>query len=126
MSVLEQEFASMFVPEEILEHFEVVSIESKDEEYVLRLEEDKDRLPQEILRKKKAVLDGFCRVLELQTFPVKGKAVYLHLYRRRWKEKGGGERNFHNEYDFHAKGMKATREFGAFLKGAIGKVTNQF
>lgn len=117
--------ARMLVPDEILEHFELVSIEEKSEEYVLRLEEKKDRLPQEILRKKRAVLDGFCRPIELQTFPIKGNAVYLQLYRRRWKEHSGGERNFHNTYNFHEQGMKATKDFGAFLKEAFGDGTDR-
>lgn len=115
----------MLVPKEILKSFEVTSIEEGDEDYVIRLEERKDLLPKEILRKKKAVLDGFCRELELQTFPIKGKAVYLKIYRRRWKEKGGGERNFQNEYEFNEKGMKATKEFGAFLKEAFGTGTHK-
>ena len=115
----------MLVPKEILKSFEVTSIEEGDEDYVIRLEERKDLLPKEILRKKKAVSDGFCRELELQTFPIKGKAVYLKIYRRRWKEKGGGERNFQNEYEFNEKGMKATKEFGAFLKEAFGTGTHK-
>ena len=61
-------------------------MEEKDEEFVLRLEENKDRIPKAMYHKKKAVQDGFCNPVELQTFPVKGKQVYLQLYRRRWKE----------------------------------------
>jgi hypothetical protein len=119
-SKMEVQMLGMLVPEEMLESFEVRSIEESEEEFRIRLEEKPGRLPEEILRKKKAVLDGFCRPIELQTFPIKGKAVYLQIYRRRWKEKGGGERNFSNHYEFNEQGMKATREFGSFLKEAFG------
>jgi hypothetical protein len=117
---LNHTMASMLVPEEILQHFELVSIEEKGEEFILRLEEKEDRIPKAMHQKKKAVLDGFCNPLELQTFPVKGKQVYLQLYRRRWKENTDGQEHYSNAYDFHEPGMKATRQFGAFLKDALG------
>ena len=53
--------------------------------------------------------------IELQTFPTKGKEVFLLLKRRRWKIVGSSQSHF-NSYTFHEEGMKATREFGAFLK----------
>ncbi len=111
----------MLVPEEILEHFELEEVLQEPDRYVLILREKKERLPASILRKKKAVLDGYMAPKELLTFPLGEKAVFLRLYRRRWKEKGGGERNFHNTYNFHEPGMLATKSFGAFLKEGIGK-----
>ena len=113
---LNKMLAKMIVPEEILESFEIEKIEEHSEEYIVELREKRSELPKSILRKGKAVLDGFMPVLELQSFPIQGKSVYLRLYRRRWKERGGGERNFTNDYNFQEKGMKATRAFGAFLK----------
>jgi len=113
--------AQMLVPEEILACFEIESIEENLEDYVISLHEKKTCLPKSIYRKKRAVLDGYLHPLELQTFPIKGKAVYLRLYRRLWKEHGkGGDRGFSNTYNFHHPGMKATKEFGAFLKEAFG------
>lgn len=111
--------AQMLVPEEMLEHFDIVSIVHKSEEYIIRLEEKSNTIPDTMEWKGRAVLDGFCRPIELQTFPIKGEAVYVHLYRRRWKERGGGKRNYKNQYQFNETGMKATREFGAFLKEAF-------
>ncbi|HXH20101.1 MAG TPA: hypothetical protein VNJ07_13580 [Chitinophagales bacterium] len=66
--------ASMLVPEEILQHFELVCIEEKTEEFILRLEEKAGRIPKAMHQKKKAVLDGFCNALELQTFSGEGQA----------------------------------------------------
>ena len=53
--------------------------------------------------------------VEIEDYPLRGKATYLKFFRRRWKEEGTDE-SFANSYDFHPAGMKATRQFGAFLK----------
>ena len=60
-------------------------------------------------------LNGFESKLELHTFPQKGKACYLHIYRRRWLDKETGK-SHSNDYTFYNQGMKATAELGAFLK----------
>lgn len=65
---------------------------------------------------KEVVLNGFMNSVEIIDFPFRGKPMYLSFTRRRWKEKGT-EESYHNEYTFHPVGMKATEEFGAFLKG---------
>ena len=120
MNEILKELGRILVPEEILESFELVSVENKEEEILIRLEEKKECIPSGITNKDLAILDGFCERIELQTYPAQGKAVYLEIYRRRWKEKGGGQRNYFNEYSFQAPGTKATRSFGAFLKEAFG------
>ncbi len=125
MNEVLQELGKILVPVEILESFEIKSIENKEEEILIRLEEKEGRIPEGIGNKEQAVLDGFCERLELQSFPAQGKAVYLGIYRRRWKEKGGGQRNYFNEYSFQAPGTKATKSFGAFLKETFGDRTNQ-
>jgi hypothetical protein len=71
------------------------------------------------------VLDGFCNPLELQSFPLKGKPVYLKLYRRRWKHKGG-DKHYSNSYNFNPDGVKATKEFASFLKAAFGQTPDQY
>lgn len=116
MSTLSDQLVSMLVPSEVLSHFDLVEIREASDSIRLRLEEKPDQIPPAMYRKKKAVLDGFCNPLELQTYPVKGKAVYLQLFRRRWKENAESRQHFSNTYDFHEPGMKATRDFGAFLK----------
>ena len=65
------------------------------------------------------VLDGFCNPLELLHFAIKGKPLYLKLYRRRWKS-SCSDQHYSNRYDFHLKGVKATHEFASFLKGEDG------
>ena len=63
---------------------------------------------------------GFVNALELQTFPLKDKTVYFLIRQRRWVEKGTTGKSHINTYDLYDKGMKTTKEFGAFLKEKLG------
>ncbi len=114
---MSQELLKLFVPVYILEHFEYEKLEEVSG--VIRIElvekQDPNHLPKSILNNGQVILDGYMNTLELQTFPTKGKEVFLLLKRRRWKIKGSSKSHY-NTYDFHQEGMKATREFGAFLK----------
>jgi len=115
---------SVFFPEEIILHFSITKVEEKKEYIRIRFEELPELIPAEMDQPKDIALDGFCNPLELQSFPLKGKAVYLNLFRRRWKYKGERQ-HYSNAYAFHAEGVKATSEFASFLKGAFGQTPDQ-
>ena len=56
----------------------------------------------------------------VQDFPIKGKAVYLHLRRRKWLYQDTGEiisQQFNIAYD----GTRLTKEFVSFLKATNRK-----
>ena len=114
---MSQELLSLLVPDYILSHFDYEKLE--DISGVIRIylieKQDPNHYPKAIIGKGERSLNGFMNPLELQTFPTKGKEVFLLLKRRRWKLKGD-DKSYFNSYDFHESGMKATREFGAFLK----------
>lgn len=114
---MEQNLAKLLVPEEILAHYEFDGYKEEQGVYRIYLTEksDVDHIPKEIVRVSKAVLDGYLNPVELQTFPLNGQEVFLYLRRRRWKLKGE-TKGYSNTYDFHERGMKATRAFGTFLK----------
>ena len=114
---MDKDLIKMFVSEDILSHFEFEGYEYIDGVYKIYLieKDDLERVPKEILKTGKAVRDGYMNSLELQTYPVNTKEVFLHLKRRRWKVKGTNK-GYHNIYKFHREGMKATKSFGAFLK----------
>jgi len=107
----------LLVPKEILLHFDFDRVEKVSGIYRIHLVEKKDaaHIPKTILYKGRAVLDGYMNPLELQTFPTKGTEVFLLLKRRKWKEKISAKSHF-NIYEFTKQGLKATKEFGAFLK----------
>ena len=107
----------LIVPEEILKSFNVSALKEWGDSYEITLTEKEDLVP-EALKGKQAVLDGYWNALELQTFPQKGKACYLKLIRRKWKESGGSQ-GYGNSYHYNVDGTKATEDFGAFLKGYL-------
>jgi len=113
---MEKSLITLIVPEEILEDFEYSGHELVSGVYRIHLTE-KDDLEHKPISEanSKLVKDGYFNPVELQTYPLKGKEVFLYLKRRRWKVKGG-TKDIYNNYDFHEKGMKATRDFGIFLK----------
>ena len=106
--------ASILVPKEYLENFEISNVEEKHSEWVITLKEKEDRVPK-MLSGKAAVLDGYCDPVSILTHAFSLKKIYLQLYRRRWKEPGSAT-HYSNSYDLHIPGMKTTKEFGAFLK----------
>jgi hypothetical protein len=114
---MEKEIISLFVPDYISAHFEYERLEEISGVIRIYLTEKKDpnHYPTSILGKGKRSLNGFMNPIELQTFPAQGKEVFLLLKRRRWKLDGSNTSYFNN-YTFNENGMKATKEFGAFLK----------
>lgn len=114
----------LLIPEEILEYFALSGISESNQAIELKLTERKDLIPAS-LQGMDVVLDGFCNPIELQSFPLKGKAAFIKLYRRRWKQRGQRSHQS-NSYDFAASGTKATHMFGAFLKGAFGLTPDSF
>lgn len=111
------ELIKLFVPDYILAHFDYESYEEVSG--VIRIylveKQDPNHYPKSIIGKGKRSLNGYLNPMELQTFPTQAKEVFLYLKRRRWKLEGSNKSYF-NTYTFNDEGMKATKEFGAFLK----------
>ena len=55
--------------------------------------------------------------ITLQDFPIRGKAVYLKIRRRRWRHKQDPKKIIRNDFSFVAEGAGFTRELSDFLKG---------
>ncbi len=113
-SILQSLFSVLF-PEEIAMHFEINKVKEFKSHIEIHLQELAELVPKDLSTTEEIVLDGLCNPLELQSFPLKGKSVYLKLFRRRWKEKGK-KKHFSNTYNFNPQGVKATKEFASFLK----------
>ena len=114
---MSKELIRLLVPEDILAHFDYEKLEEISS--IIRIDliekQDPNHYPKALIGKGERCLNGYMNPLELQTFPITGKEVFLLLKRRRWKVKGD-DTSYFNTYDFDDPGMKATKEFGAFLK----------
>ena len=113
-----QEMLSLFLPSGLLDYFDLVNHVSQDTCFILFLEE-KPSIPQEYshlhLHSK-----GFFPEIEVQDFPIRGKAVYLRVKRRRWEDPETGQ-TYSRDWTLVASGTRITAEFGVFLKALLGQ-----
>ena len=119
-------FLHHLFPAELTQYFGITqyeilcSLETKEEYWVIDFEE-KNELP-DGYSTKEYESKGFLESKLIQDFPLRGKAVYLRIKKRRWRHKTKEEiikRNF----SFIADGSKFTQELSDFLKEAGGYAT---
>ena len=112
------------IPKEWTEIFELSSFEEQKKEFRLELVEKESLVPEKI-KNKDWVLNGYCRTVELMSFPLKGKSTYITIKKRRWKIQGQNI-CYTNNYDLHLDGVKATKEFALFLKKLDRQTADEF
>ena len=116
-------------PQELTDYFRLTyyeilcSLEAKEEYWVIEFEEKKE-LPEGYL-----VSDyeskGFMESKLIQDFPLRGRAVYLKLKKRRWRHKTTGS-VIKRDFSFITDGSKFTQELSDFLKEAGGCQTGHY
>lgn len=80
---------SMFVPETILENFDIFHVQKRNENWVIELREKENRISNQLTQE--AVLDGFCNSIEVMNFGFSLGPVYLKIYHRRWRQSNDNE-----------------------------------
>lgn len=110
---MDQSLIELFLPEGILEYFKVTSVKKKEDSFQISLEE-KNITPDEYSGQK-LLSKGFYDVITVQDFPVRGKACYLKVKRRRWTVESTGH-VVSRDWSLVAKGTRLTEEFASFLK----------
>ena len=116
--MLEKEAWSYFFPKELLAHFSIVLVRelghvAYKEDFMEVIFEEKNVLP-EGLDVSQYESKGFYSK-QIQDFPIRGKAVFLKIKRRRWWHKGT-KKVVTNDFTFIAEGSKFTKELADFLK----------
>ncbi len=111
---------SHFLPANLLDYFQLVNIKEQidksDMETALYIElEEKNIIPNGF-KSEDYESKGFYPVKTIQDFPIRGKAVYLLIKRRRWRLKNNINETIYRDYTFIAKGSKLTKELSDFLK----------
>jgi len=109
----------LFLPKDLLTHFKITDIQAlcevklKRDIFYIYLEE-KNELPKGYKR-----IDyeskGFYPSKKIQDFPIRGKAVFLIVKRRRWRHKQT-KKEIKSDYSFIAKSSRLTEELADFLK----------
>jgi hypothetical protein len=96
-----------------ISYFDVTKIEQSSEKISIYLDE-LNVIPKEY-SKEKLVSKGFFPETTIQDFPVRGKAVYLYVKRRRWLNTTT-EQIVTRNWELVSEGTRMTKEFAAFLK----------
>lgn len=116
---MDKDVLAAFLPSGILDHFKLISLKKVEQsasgkaEYEVYLDERNDLdVSNEFHYKSK----GFLPSSRVQDFPIRGKAVYLIIRRRRWVNKQTGK-SHQNDYSLVAEGSSLTQELSDFLKG---------
>jgi len=114
---LEKELLSLLLPSGLVELFDLEKVENHSDGYHIYLFQKNS--PPEAFKEHKLESKGFFESVTIRDFPLRGRACFLHLRRRKWLDHDTGSIVFH-EWDEVAKGTRMTMEFAAFLKG-IGR-----
>jgi len=125
---LDTQYLTHIFPKGLLEHFtitaflELDNLEEKTTFYEIQLEENNHILGDydSSLYESK----GFTEVV-LQDFPIRGKAVFLRIRRRRWRLKTDKNSIIRNDFSFVAVGSGFTQELSDFLKDS-GRYTGRY
>ena len=104
----------LLLPEGVLDYFEITQVDQQEKEISIVLEE-RNVIPEEY-RGRRLESKGFYEDSKVQDFPLRGKALYLIVKRRRWIDKTTGDIVFRH-WELVAKGTRMTQEFATFLKG---------
>lgn len=110
-----KEFMQFFLPEKILEYFDIKDVQRVDNVIMITLEEVPwvPIIPEEH-RGKKIVSKGFKDIL-VDDYPVRGKKVKLLIRRRVWKIESIPEL-LKRDIDIVFPGTRLEKEFASFLK----------
>lgn len=110
---------SYLLPAGLLDHFDITDfrelgdIQTRKDCFFIYLDE-KNELPL-CYNPSEYESKGFSERTFIQDFPIRGKAVYLGIRRRRWRHKIDKSKTIQSDYSFIAEVSKLTVELSDFL-----------
>ena len=111
-----QQLAKLLLPEGLLDFFNLEEVYKTNEGFHIHLEE-KNIVPKEYSNQK-LLSKGFLPEIKIQDFPLRGKAVFLHIKRRRCLQEKTGD-IVSRDWKLISSGTRITQEFADFLKGLL-------
>lgn len=116
-SVSDKSLFELILPQGILEYFSLTSFTSTSHEINIYLEEK--NIMAEVYKGFRLTSKGFFDEITVQDFPLRGKAVFLHIKRWRWLNQTTSRVVF-RDWNMVAQGTRMTTEFASFLKALPG------
>jgi len=109
---ISKELLELLLPSFIIDHFVFIRSNSNEEHLDLYFEEKNEV---SLFKGRKVESKGFHKEITIEDFPLRGKLVYLHVKRRRWRDIDTKE-TLQRDWNSIAKGARMTSEFAIFLK----------
>ena len=106
------ELLGLLLPSFIVNHFTFIRSSSSEDHLHLYFEEKNDTT---LFIGRKVESKGFHKEIIIEDFPLRGKLVYLHVKRRRWRDIDTKD-TLQRDWNTIAKGTRMTEEFAIFLK----------
>lgn len=111
-----------FLPSDLFQYFEITNVLITEKKIQVNLDELNN--PPGSYKNVKLISKGFHAPVIVQDFPIRERAVFLHVRRRKWKEERTGK-IISNNWDTVAKGTRFTKGFASFLKDVLGHIPDQ-
>ena len=112
-----QQLASLMLPSQILDYFDVVKVEQGTTQIEISLDEI---YPESYKHDESIESKGFMESTTITDFPIRAHKVLLHIHRRRWLNRNDGV-SFCRPLNLVADGTCYSKEFAAFLKDTYGE-----
>ena len=114
-----QNLVKLLLPAELFDYFLITRLVVEDRAVTVFLDE-LDIKPA-FYSDQKLTSKGFHAESIIQDFPIRNKAVFLHVRRRRWVIESTGE-VVSRDWESVAEGTRYTKSFADFLKGLFGQL----
>jgi hypothetical protein len=114
-----QNLVKLLLPAELFDYFVITRLVVEDRAVTVFLDE-LDIKPT-FYSDQKLTSKGFHAESIIQDFPIRNKAVFLHVRRRRWLIESTGE-IVSRDWESVAEGTRYTKSFADFLKGLFGQL----
>lgn len=112
----------LLLPAEIFEYFVITEVQTTEAEIHVKL--DELNLPPDGFDACCLISKGFHKASKIQDFPLRERAMFLHVRRRRWLDSSSG-RLISRDWKSVADGTRMTSGFAAFLKEISRHISNQ-
>jgi len=107
------------LPKELFTHFELVNVLLSDDRVDVHLDE-MNNVP-DAFQNEKVVSKGFYPAKVIQDFPLRERAVFLHVRRRKWLIERTGS-IVSTPWNITSEGTRYTKGFASFLKELFGQI----
>ena len=114
-----EDLVKLLLPVEIFDYFEITNLIVEDRTVSVFL--DEQDIKPTAWSGQKLTSKGFHPESIIQDFPIRNKAVFLHVRRRRWLVESTKE-VVSRDWDSVAEGTRYTKSFADFLKGLFGQL----